>query len=189
MEIIAFNASPRAKGNTTTIVSAILSGARAQGASVEEVRLHDIAMKGCQGCLGCRRTPGICHQQDALRPYLEAIKTCRGIIVATPIYMYRIAGQMKLFVDRIYSLYASKADGDYYSTVPSGKTYALVVSQGAPDPAQYERSLRYLVGMTGSGLGFEIVGQIIHADSHVSPAEKDEKLLAEAYEIGRRMVK
>jgi len=172
MDIIAFNASPRITGNTSRIVAAILSGARSAGAATQEVRLHDIAMKGCQGCLGCRRTPGVCRQQDALSPHLEAIKSCKGIVVATPIYMYHIAGQMKLFVDRIYSLYASKNEDEYYSAVPPGKTYALVTSQGSPDPMEYERPIRYLSRITGSGLGFNIVGQIIHADSHVFPAEK-----------------
>jgi len=189
MEILAFNASPRPHGNTSHIVAAMLEGARSQGAQTSEIRLHDLTTRGCRGCLGCRKTPGICHEKDDLSPYLEAIKTCRGMVIATPIYMYRIAGQMKLLVDRIYSLYASREGGGYYSTVPAGKTYALVVSQGAPDPAQYEKSLRYLTGMTGTGLGFEVVGRIVHANSHESPAEKDEALLAQAYEIGRKMVR
>ncbi|MCX7981836.1 MAG: flavodoxin family protein [Syntrophales bacterium] len=189
MEILAFNASPRPKGNTSHLVSAILEGARSQGVAGKEVRLHDLNTKGCRGCLGCRKTPGICHEQDDLSPYLEAIKNCRGMVIATPIYMYRIAGQMKLLVDRFYSLYGNKEGGGYYSTVAPGKTYAIVISQGAPDPAQYERSIRYLMGMTGTGLGFEVVGKIIHANSHVSPAEKDEALLAQAYEIGQRMAK
>jgi len=189
MEIIAFNASPRPNGNTSHLVRAILEGARSRGATTEEIRLNEIGMKGCRGCLGCRTTPGICHQKDALSPYLEAIKHCRGMVMATPIYMYRISGQMKMLVDRMYSLYASKETGGYYTTVPAGKTYALVISQGAPDPAQYERSIRYLAGMTGSGLGFEIVGRIIHTNSHLSPAQEDQALLSRAYEIGQRLVK
>lgn len=188
MEILAFNASPRPKGNTSRLVAAILEGARSKGAQTKEIRLHDLTTRGCRGCLGCRKTPGICHEKDDLSPYLEAIKGCSGMIIATPIYMYRIAGQMKLFVDRLYSLYASREGGGYYSTVPAGKTYALVVSQGAPDPAQYERSIRYLMGMTGTGLGFKVVGSLIHVNSHESPAANDEKLLLRAYEMGQLMV-
>lgn len=189
MEILAFNASPRRQGNTSRIVAAILEGARSKGVKTKEVRLHDLATRGCRGCLGCRKTPGICHEKDDLSPYLEAIKTCQGMVIATPIYMYRISGQMKLLVDRFYSLYASKEGGGYYSTVPTGKTYALVISQGAPDPRQYERSIRYLLGMTGTGLGFEVVGEIIHTNSHELPAAQDDALLERAYEIGRRLVK
>ncbi len=189
MKILAFNGSPRPKGNTATIVAAMLEGARSRGAETEEIRLHDIDLKGCMGCLTCRKNPGFCKQKDDLSPYLEAIKTCDGMIVACPIYMYRISGQMKLFVDRIYSLYRNRPEGGYDSMVPPGKTYALVTSQGAPGPNQYEKSLRYLAGMTGSGLGMEVVGRITQVNSHEISASEDKALLAEAYELGRRMVK
>ena len=189
MQIIAFNGSPRKEGNTSTIITSVLEGARAQGAETVEVRLHDILLKGCMGCRSCRKNPGFCKQQDDLSPYLEAIKSCGGIVVGCPIYMYRISGQMKIFVDRIYSFYANRPGGGYDSTVPKGKTYALVSSQGAPGKDQYTKSLRYLAGMTGSGLGMEVVGRIIHTTSEELPAKQDRALLAEAYELGRRMVK
>ena len=187
MQILAFNGSPRKKGNTSAIIRAILKGAESEGAETTEVRLHDIDMKGCQGCLACRQKPGVCAQQDELSPYLEAMKSCQGVVVGCPIYMYRICGQMKLFVDRCYSLYVSREGGGYDSAIPAGKTYALVVSQGAPEADQYGRSVRWLAGMTGSGFGMREVGRIVHADSNQSPAKKDAALLDEAFLIGRRL--
>ena len=189
MQILAFNGSPRKKGNTSTIIAAILEGARSKGAQTKEVRLHDINLKGCRGCLSCRKNFGFCKQLDDLSKYLEAIKTCAGVVIGCPIYMYRISGQMKLFVDRIYSLYANRPDGGYDSMVPPGKTYALAISQGAPNPDQYKKSIQYLAGMTGSGLGMEEVGRIIHADSQDHPATGNKALLEEAFEIGRRLLK
>jgi len=189
MQILAFNGSPRRQGNTSTIIGSMLEGARSRGAETAEVRLHDISMKGCVGCLSCRDNPGFCKQRDGLSEYLEAIKTSDGIVVGCPIYMYRIAGQMKLFVDRIYSLYANRPEGGYDSMVPPGKAYALIVSQGAPDPNQYERSIRWLAGMTGIGLGMVPVGQIIHTDSHDNPAREDTALLEEAFRIGQGLVR
>jgi multimeric flavodoxin WrbA len=189
MQILAFNGSPRPNGNTSTIISSILEGARSRNALTTEIKLHDIQLKGCIGCLGCRKDPGFCKQKDDLSPYLEAIKSCSGVIIGCPIYMYRISGQMKLLVDRIYSLYANLPEGGYKSMVPKGKTYALVVSQGAPNPDQYSKSIQYLAGMTGSGLGMEVVGKIVHADSEAHPAAGDKGLQAEAFDIGRKMVK
>jgi multimeric flavodoxin WrbA len=49
MQILAFNGSPRKKGNTSTIIAAILEGARSKGAQTTEVRLHDINLRGCMG--------------------------------------------------------------------------------------------------------------------------------------------
>jgi len=188
MRILAFNGSPRKEGNTGTILGAILEGARSMGAETTEVRLYDIGQKGCMGCLNCRDGSGICRQQDGLTPYLEAIKSCDGMVIGCPIYMYRISGQMKLFVDRLYSLYADLPGGGYESLVTAGKTYALAVTQGAPDPEQYKKSIRYLSGFTGSGLGFAEVGRIIHVNSHELPAKADTILRDRAFEIGCRMV-
>jgi len=75
MRIIAINGSPRKQGNTSNIVRAMLEGAASAGAETTEVRLHDIDLKGCMGCLSCRQNPGICKQQDDLSPYLEALKS------------------------------------------------------------------------------------------------------------------
>lgn len=189
MHIIAFNGSPRPYGNTSAIIAAMLEGARSRGAKTTEVRLHDIDFKGCLGCFGCRKNPGLCSAKDELSPYLEAIKTCAGMVIGCPIYMYRIAGQMKLFVDRVYSLYANLPQGGYKSMVPPGKTYALVTSQGAPNIAQYSKSIAYLTGMTGSGLGMDVVGEIIHTESAEKPAAGNREILEQASDIGRKMVR
>jgi multimeric flavodoxin WrbA len=188
MTIIAFNASPRKKGNTSTIIRAMLEGAASAGAETQEIRLHDINMKGCQACYACKEKPGVCALKDELTPSLHAIKDSTGIILGCPIYMYRISGQMKILVDRLYSYYQYKSEGSGYdSAVPPGKTFALAVSQGAPDPNQYHRSIRWLAGMAGAGLGLEEAGRIIHGNSREVPAADDEKLLEEARAIGKKM--
>jgi multimeric flavodoxin WrbA len=188
MHILAINGSPRLNGNTSALIHAMLDGARAAGAETSEAHLHTLNMKGCMGCLACRKKHGICAQVDELSPFLEGIKRCDGLILGCPIYMYRICGQMKLFIDRCYSLYPPKEGGGYLTAVPPGKRFALVISQGAPDPDQYLRTVRWLAGMGGTGLGLKEVGRIIHADSHQVPAAQNETLLAEARAIGRRLV-
>jgi len=188
MTIIAFNGSPRKNGNTSTIVKAMLEGAESAGAETKEVRLQDLNMKGCQACYACKEKPGVCALKDDLTPSLHAIKDCTGIILGCPIYMFRICGQMKILVDRMFSYYQYKPEGGGYdSAVPAGKTFAMIVSQGAPEPNQYHKSIRWLAGMAGSGLGFEEAGRIIHGNSREIPAQDDEKLLAEARAIGKKM--
>jgi multimeric flavodoxin WrbA len=100
--------------------------------------------------------------------------------------MYHITGQMKIFVDRIYSFYVNKDDGTYESALPAGKRFAFVASQGHPDPELYKKTFRYLGGMVG-GLGMETVGQILHADSAANPAKDDAALLEQARGIGRAL--
>jgi multimeric flavodoxin WrbA len=188
MHVIAINGSPREKGNTSVIINEILKGASDQGADTTHVILHNLNMKGCQGCFSCRRKPGVCAQKDELSPYLEQIKTCTALVVGCPIYMYRLSGQMKLFIDRAYSLYMPKPDGGYESAVPAGKKFAVVTSQGADNPDQYHRSVRWLAGMAGTGFGMQEAGRIIHTDSARSPAADNAALLEKARQIGARLV-
>jgi multimeric flavodoxin WrbA len=188
MKILAFNGSPRKQGNTSTLVKKILEGAQSAGAETAEVRLHEIDFKGCVGCLGCRQNPGRCMHKDGLSPFLEAMKTCNGIVIGSPIYMYHITAQMKAFVDRNYSLYISREDGGYDTAIPPGKTYALVTSQGDPDADSFKKPIRWLAGMTGSGHGFQEVGRIIHTDSSQNPARSDLDLLGKAFEIGKKLI-
>jgi multimeric flavodoxin WrbA len=187
MQIIAFNGSPRKKGNTSTLIEAVLEGAQSAGAETIHVRLHDLNMKGCQACYACKENHGVCALKDDLSPYLHKIKDSAGIVFGCPIYMYRISGQMKIWVDRMYSYYAPRTDGEsgYSSAIPPGKTFAMVISQGAPDPEQYHRSIRYLAGMAGYGM--KEAGRIVHAGGSMGEAKDNPALLDKAREIGRKM--
>ncbi len=186
MHILAFNGSPRSGGNTSTLLQSILDGARDAGADTTHVPLDRLAMKGCQGCLSCRDNPGVCARQDDLSQYLDAMKACDGIVVGSPVYMYHVSGQTKLLVDRLYSFWSNRPDGSYVSALPRGKRFALVTSQGDPDPDRFARAIRWLAGMVG-GLASETVGQLVHADSHARPAQHDGALLEEARRIGQRL--
>jgi len=187
MHVIAINGSPRRKGNTWVILEEILTGARELGAETTHLILDTLDMKGCRGCLSCREKPGVCWRQDALSPYLELMQKCDGIAVGTPIYMYHVTGQMKLFIDRLYSFYVNtEIMGVYRSAFPAGRRCVVATTQGHPDGKRFEPAVRWINGMIG-GLGMESVGRIVHLNSQERPAEEDEALLREARLIGRRL--
>jgi multimeric flavodoxin WrbA len=186
MKVMAFNGSPRDTGNSSTLIRAVLDGAEAAGAETTHVILDQLDMKGCQGCLSCRVNPGKCARKDGLSPFLEQMKEADGILVGCPIYMYHMAGQMKLLVDRSYSFWVNRPDGGYDSALPAGKRFAVVTSQGHPDPEEYKRPIRWLTGMIG-GLTSETVGGIVHADSEARPAKDDPELLDRARALGRKL--
>ena len=72
-----------------------------------------------------------------MTPYLDEMKTADAILVGCPIYMYHVSGQIKLLVDRSYSFWGNNPDGSYYAAMPEGKKFAIVTSEGHPDPEQY----------------------------------------------------
>ena len=55
MKILAFNGSPRLKGNTATMLDNAISGAREHGAEVERFNLYNMQFSGCISCFSCKR--------------------------------------------------------------------------------------------------------------------------------------
>ena len=49
-KILAFNGSPRLKGNSATMLEHAINGARAQGAEVELFNLYKMQFSGCISC-------------------------------------------------------------------------------------------------------------------------------------------
>ena len=66
MHVMAINGSPRKeKSSTYHILSPLLEGMRAAGATTELVNLGHLQIRSCLGCFLCWvKTPGKCVQED-----------------------------------------------------------------------------------------------------------------------------
>lgn len=106
MRILALNSSPRKqKSNTDRILQPFLQGAREAGAETEVVYLYDKKILPCLGCFHCwLRTPGTCCQKDDMGGLLETLTLADVAVYATPLYVFGMTAQMKLFLDRIIPL-------------------------------------------------------------------------------------
>lgn len=56
--ILAFNGSPRLKGNTAAMLQAALDGAASQGVETRLIHLYPLKAKGCVSCFSCKRKGG-----------------------------------------------------------------------------------------------------------------------------------
>jgi len=106
MRITAFNGSPRGeRGNTHVMVSEFLEGAKAAGASAENVLLADKDIKPCVGCYSCwTSTPGVCIHKDDMKDLLEKFVSSDTVLFATPVYVDNVTGIMKVFMDRLIAV-------------------------------------------------------------------------------------
>ncbi|MCM1514750.1 MAG: flavodoxin family protein [Anaeroplasma bactoclasticum] len=110
MKILVLNGSPRAKGNTASMISAFKQGAMEAGHNVIVV---DVCRKKIAGCLACEychtRGNGQCVQKDDMQEVYETLKSADMLVIASPIYYHGISGQLKCVIDRFYSvLYPKK---------------------------------------------------------------------------------
>lgn len=128
MKIVALLAGPRQKGNTAVLMQKVLQEAETLGAQTEIFSLNKLNMKGCQGCYGCKRNP-TCVIKDDAQQVLAAIAEADRIVLATPVYMWDMAGQLKIMIDRFFSF----MNMDYTSKLTQGKKVLWTITQGQPD--------------------------------------------------------
>lgn len=121
--ILAFTAAARPHSISTALVRLAAESAEAAGCTVEIIDLTAPQLKCCQGCLCCRSNDG-CSIGDG---FIERVIACDGIIAGFPIYFGGLAGQGKVFLDRLYPM----MDADFVPRHPNKKVIA-VYAQGDP---------------------------------------------------------
>lgn len=100
--------SPRSGGSTDVIVQWAAEGARQAGATVEIIDVTKLTYKsyGCTACMGCQRSKKFaCVIPDEATPVLARIPENDILVFATPLYFFGPSAQLKVFTDRMYSLF------------------------------------------------------------------------------------
>ncbi len=132
MRIFAINGSPRKqKGNTNRILEPFLDGAREAGADVELVNVTEKKIKPCLGCNACwLKTPGRCIQKDDMPELVDKIRASEVMVLASPIYVGGVTGQLKTFMDRMTPVslpFIEVVDGYSTHTKPEGSNLKGIV--------------------------------------------------------------
>lgn len=129
--------SARENGNTTTLVNWVASAAREGGAAVEVVHANEIKFKelGCTGCMGCQQSDKYrCVIKDEATEIVARFPEQDTIIIASPTYFMGLSGQIKLLIDRMYSLFKITQDGKQIKHALENVSFALIAtSAGAPE--------------------------------------------------------
>lgn len=125
MKILALNGSPRTVRSTTRqLAQFVLDGAAESGAETEMIDLCDLRITPCTACEGCSFN-GICVFDDDIPALVGRMKEADGIILASPVYIDNVSGQMKIFFDRLadaihYQVLAGKFGCSVATTHTSG---------------------------------------------------------------------
>jgi multimeric flavodoxin WrbA len=98
MKVLGICGSPHADGNTAHALRHALEVIEGERIATSYLSLTDLDIRPCKGCFACREGP--CVQQDDMGKVVDAIYHCDGLILASPVYMGLITGQMKVMMDR-----------------------------------------------------------------------------------------
>jgi multimeric flavodoxin WrbA len=107
VKIAAIYGSPRRKGNTSTLLSRAVAGARDAGAEVTEIILRDLKMSPCLEIYGCKKD-GHCVIDDDFRNLETLLQQVDGMMLASPIFFYSVSAHTKIFMDRCNSQWVKK---------------------------------------------------------------------------------
>ena len=103
--VLVINGSPRKKGLTALFLSNLLDGMKEAGVEADIIYLSDQNIEHCTGCFSCwTGEDGNCVKDDSMKEILPTIPTYDLMILATPVYVDGMTGQLKTFLDRAIPL-------------------------------------------------------------------------------------
>jgi multimeric flavodoxin WrbA len=139
MKILGFEGSPRANGNTEKLVKAVLNGARENGADTAFYKIAKMNISPCNGCMDCREK-GVCEIEDDMQFLYDEIQAAHAIVIGSPVYMWQVAAQTKIFMDRLVLF----VKPDFSTRLVGKKGLVLAFTQGNPGAESFKRYFDYL---------------------------------------------
>jgi multimeric flavodoxin WrbA len=130
-KILILSGSPKKDGNTAMLVGWCSEEARAMGARVKVVRAVSLKSKvnGCTSCRACQKSVKYeCVFKDDVNDVLKEMQKADVIVFATPLYFYGTSAQLKLIIDRMFSLYKWDNKTNTFTSPMRGKTMGLILS-------------------------------------------------------------
>jgi multimeric flavodoxin WrbA len=123
-KVLAILGSPRKNGNSATLAHRAIEGVCEAGGQCEAFWLHGMSIRPCQACDACRRqSEKRCVQKDDMQTLYDALEQADALLLASPVYMFTMSAQLKLFMDRCYAV----------PDALKGKRVGVVLAYGGDD--------------------------------------------------------
>ena len=180
MKVIGLIGSPRKGSNTEILVEEALKGANEAGAETKSYNLNEMNISPCNACMNCKNNAGECSIDDDMQIIYEEIKKSDAFILGSPVYMWQMSAQAKIFTDRLYAFMGTSFTEKY-----GKKDMALIFSYGGPDENIYSEYFNYTKNLFGF-IGYNVVDVISSSGNLVHGIVKDKKdVLARAKKLGK----
>ncbi|MDA8335557.1 MAG: flavodoxin family protein [Peptococcaceae bacterium] len=170
MKISAICGSPRREKSRTAQLTRELIAA-AEGAEFIDVTRLDIGP--CLACDRCHHL-GYCVQKDDFNQVFEKMLEADGIVLASPVYIYQVSAQLKMFLDRFANpLHCLRLLGKY------GAAVATAGGSGHEETVDYLEQFLQRLGVQCVGkLALTMEDGPVDQESAKAARELGEKLVA-----------
>ncbi len=101
MKVVAFNGSPRKKGNTYHCIQIVREVLHKEGIETELIQLGGSDIKACTACYKCfDKKNKKCIQKDGFNLLMERMIEADGILIGSPTYFANVSPEVKSLIDR-----------------------------------------------------------------------------------------
>jgi len=183
--------SPREKGNTITVVRWVAAAAREGGADVEIVVADKLTYKayGCTGCMSCQNSDTFrCVIGDDASEVIARIPEQDVLVFATPVYFMGFSAQLKLVIDRMFSLFKIHPESIDYAPSLTDTSLALIATGSGTEDQGMElvvKNMDAIAGFIGAPAKKFLAPEVSLGPSRLY---ENEKLKARAFEFGTSLV-
>lgn len=175
--VLVLSSSPRRGGNSDRLCDQFILGAREAGHRAEKVFLRDKKINYCIGCEACQGNGGACVQKDDMAEIMAKMLAADVIVMATPVYFYTMAAQMKTLIDRTVCRYTDLRDKELYF---------IATAANDSQPAM-ERTIEGFRGFTSCLSGAKEMGIIYGTGAWKAGEIKGHPAMKQAYELGKSL--
>jgi multimeric flavodoxin WrbA len=158
MKVIGINGSPRAEGNTATVLKEMAAEFAREGIEMEILQIGNRLVRGCQACATCTRNQNerCIIGDDIVNEAVQKMKAADGIVLGSPVYFAGIGGTMKCFCDRVF--YVSNTNGGLFA----GKVGASVVAVRRSGGSATWQGLNFYLSISKMTLAGSSYWNIVH---------------------------
>lgn len=190
-KIVCIQGGPRKNGNTRAVTALVMEAARQEQAEVVDIDATALEFKvpGCLGCQKCQKTEEfLCTLGDPLALAVATLPAYDVIVLATPLYWWSYSAQLKIFIDRLYSLCKFGGHGEHRMAL-AGRKLALIATGGGPIDNNLdllESQLRNPAGMMGCSFASCLFPDVTAAPGSLAD---DPEVAAKARDFGRMLAR
>lgn len=175
--------SPRNNGNSATLAQGVADGVKSAGGQAETINLHKMNIKPCNACDKCQdKSSTTCAVDDDMQQLYPKLRMASALVIASPIYVFTVSAQTKLFMDRCRPLWAPH--NNIFKDLPIGILLAYAdpdpFSSGAVDAIRtFQDACQYL--------GSKIVGIVYGSASKAGEIRNNLSVMDKAFQLGQQL--
>lgn len=153
-KIIVITGSPRRNGNSFAMTDAFIKAAEEKGHTITRFDAGLSKVGGCIACDKCYSKEGkACVFDDDFNKIAPLIEDADGVVFTAPLYWYTFPGQIKNFIDKMYSFMIGEKN-------IAGKECGLIVCCEEQDASAME-GIRFSYERSTSLMKWKSLGEVL----------------------------